>query len=711
VHPLEHPQFLEQYAATHRFRLGRPAAITVAPDGGSVLFLRSGARSFVRDLWSFDVEAKSERVLVTAGQLLGSEEESLSLEELARRERQRSADRGIATYALSADGRTILIPLSQKLYLFDRTARTARAISSAGGPPIDARLSPDGRSIAAVRDGDLWVHELASGLERRLTTREGPEVTYGLAEFVAQEEMSRHHGYWWSPDGVSIAVQRTDTSALERMHIADLMRPDRPPQSWPYPRAGRDNAQVRLGVVPVTGGEIRWISWDHDRYPYLATVRWERPTSLTLVVQDRAQSELCVLAADPTKGTSEVLLREHDPTWLNLDQEMPRHLGDEGFLWTSERGGSWQLELRAPDGSFRRALTDPGFGYAGLLAIDLRVRQLFVRATNEPTEMHVFRVPLDEGRGAPEKITQDRGTHGAIYGRGQEIWVHSAHTFDGRLFSRVMNGSRIVGEIPSASEAPPFIPQIELRRSADLATLVLRPRTWDRSKRHPVIVYVYGGPHVQTVLATPQDYLLQQWLADQGFVVLAFDGRGTPGRGRSFERAIHGSFASVPVEDQARALEAMLDSDPSLDRDRVGVYGWSFGGYLAGLLVLRRPDLYRAAVAGAPVTDWLDYDTHYTERYLGDPKVRPEAYEESSVLGYAPQLERPLLIIHGTSDDNVYFSHAIKLSDALFRAGRRHEFLPLAGFTHMVPDPIATKRLYEAIAGFFVRELKSGRSG
>jgi len=704
------PAFLEQYAATHRFRLGRPTGIRVTPRGDAILFLRSGPRSFVNDLWSHDPATGEERVLLTAAGILEGKAENLTAEELARRERMRLASRGIASYRLSDDGARILVPLSGRLFVVERATGKTLELPRDGGSPIDPRFSPDGQKVAVVRDGDLWVIEVATGSQKRLTTRAGPHVTNGLAEFVAQEEMDRYEGYWWSPDGRFLAFEESDTEGVEDAYIADPARPQVEPASWPYPRPGKKNAAVRLGVVPASGGRPVWIRWDRDRHPYLATVKWRQNAPLTIVVQNRTQSETLVLSADPSTGETRKLLQENDEAWVNLDQDVPRWLPDgSGFLWTTERNGAWQLELRARDGSPIRALTSPELGYRGLVALDADKRTAIVAASRNPTERHLYRVSLDEGAGDPVALSTDPGEHDGVFSRDGNTWVHLLSSLAGEQRHTIRRGDGApLGEMRSVAEAPPFranLELVELANQMQMRAAVVRPRNFDPRLRYPVIVYVYAGPHAQVVTSARERWLLQQWIADHGFVVVSVDGRGTPSRGREWERAIRGSFIDVPLTDQVEGLQALGARFPELDLGRAGIYGWSFGGYFSSMAVMKRPDVYAAAVAGAPVTDWLDYDTHYTERYLGLPDAQPHAYESSSALPLAKDLSRPLLLIHGTADDNVYFSHSLRLSDALFRAGKAHEFLPLAGFTHMVPDPLVTTRLYGRIASFFEAHL------
>jgi dipeptidyl-peptidase-4 len=290
--------------------------------------------------------------------------------------------------------------------------------------------------------------------------------------------------------------------------------------------------------------------------------------------------------------------------------------------------------------------------------------------------------------------------------------LHHYSLADGRMGTRVHKASgESIGELKSAAEEPPFLPTTELFTigQREYRALIIRPRTFDKAKKYPVVVHVYGGPHVTVVSATPHGYLLDQWLADQGFIIVSLDGRGTPRRGRTWERAIKDNLIDIPLADQVEGLQALCAKHPELDSSRVGITGWSFGGYFSAMATMRRPDIYKAGVAGAPVCDFRDYDTHYTERYMSLPDQNKTGYEASSVLTYCKDLSVPLLIIHGTADDNVYFFHSLKMTEALFRAGKTFEFLPLAGFTHMVPDPTVTIRLHSRIAAFFKEHLGEPR--
>lgn len=709
-----HPGFLEQYAATYRFRLGRPTEIKVTPDGDAVLFLRSGPRSFAQDLYAFDVATRREHVLLTAAQVLHGAAEKLSAEERAHRERMRVAARGIVSYQLSEDGRRILVPLAGRLFVVERASGAVRELKGSPGFPLDPQFSPDGTKVACVRDDDLYVIDLDTGHERRLTTGASDTLSHGLAEFVAQEEMGRFSGFWWSPDSRSIAYQETNEAHVDVLHIQDPAHPEQSARAVRYPRPGRPNAEVGLGIVPAEGGPTTWVHWDRAHYPYLATVRWSRNAPLTVLVQNRRQTEEALLGVDEASGSTHTLLVEQDPEWLNLDPKMPRWLADgSGFLWTTERRGAWQLELRHPDGTLARELTAPSFAMYDFLDLDDATHVAWVHGGADPTERQLVRVPLDPGR-SPEQVTHTPGRHDAVFARHFQVAVRSWSGLDRAPSDSVVdaNGAPL-GMLHAVTEAPAIHPHLQFTTvgARGYHAVIITPENFRAGARYPVLVSVYGGPHVQVVMKSAWDFLLQQWFADHGFIVVSFDGRGTPGRGRAWERAIKNDLAAIPLVDQVDALHALAADHPEMDLSRVGIYGWSFGGYFSAMAAMRKPDVFRAAVVGAPVVDWHDYDTHYTERYMDLPERNAAGYEAASVLTYAPTLERPLLLIHGTVDDNVYFVNSMKLVDALFRAGRPFEFLPLAGYTHMVPNPVVVVQLEHRIAEFFVRHLAAGGRG
>ncbi len=691
--PAADEAFIAQSAATFGFRLGHPQEITIAPDG-DVLFTRTEARGFVADLYVRDAGTGEVSRLLDAETLLGGGEENLSPEEKARRERMRKATRGIGGFQLSKDGKIILVPLGDRLFVVDRDSGKSHELDTGEGFPYDPRISPAGDRIAYVVDGDLWTAPIdpAKGGPRRMTTRPGPEIEHGVAEFVAQEEMDRTRGFWWSPDGGQLLYQKTDVSPVATLYVSDPAHPDEAPTPFRYPRAGTDNAIVSLGVMAAKGGDTTWIDWDHAAYPYLCTVRWDEGAPPTLVVMNRAQTELAVLAVDVVRGSTRVLLTETDDAWLNLDSDMPRWLADgSGFLWTTERRGGWQLELRKADGSLDRELTPVELGMQGFAGYDAEGQIAWITASTDPTQTQVYTVPLSGG--APGAVTTEEGVHGvAVADHGGWVTIVSATRAGDLRFEVHDRAGALVASLPSVAEAPPWTPNVEWTTATVDGrvhhAVIVRPRAFDAKRRYPVLLHVYAGPHARMVAATPRAYLLDQWYADAGFVVVAIDGRGTPNRGREWERVVHKDLITIPLGDQVDVLQALGGAHAELDLTRVGVFGWSFGGYVSAMAALLRPDVFKAAVAGAPVTDWGLYDTFYTERYMQTPQQNPDGYKASSAITHAAELERPLLIIHGTTDDNVHFANSLALVEELFRKGKSAEveLLPVSA-THMTPDP------------------------
>jgi dipeptidyl-peptidase-4 len=712
------PAFLEQFASTYRFGAGTPRGFQITPDGKAVLFLRSGPRSVVQDLYEFDVASGKERVLLTADAILKGAEESLSAEEKARRERMRMSSRGIASYSLSKDGGTILVPLSGKLYLVERATGKVREVGSGSGFPIDPRLSEDGSLIGCVRNGSLCVISTSTGNEKVLLSPEIPSVEYGVAEFVAAEEMDRREGYWFSPDSKWIAYTRVDTAGLETFTIADPVNPERSAQTWPYPRPGKKNADVQLFVSATDNCYPVKVQWDREKYPYLVTTTWEKNAPLTIVVSNRAQTEMVVYAV-AVDGKVTELLREKDSAWVEIRQTVPHWLEDgSGFLWISESSGWPELRWHDKTGKQLAVLAGEAIGFRDLLAFDDKIGTAYVSASKDPTEAQVWAVPL-KARIAPIPLTIEPGIHGMTFGKTFDTVVKSSTTAGGERSWTVFSMNKEVGPIASVAEKPPFMPAPEWTTvEAEGRTFyasVIRPRNFDKTKKYPVIASVYVGPTAKTVTKNPYGSLLNQWFADHGFIMVSIDNRGTPDRGRDWQRAwklesgnAKGDLIDVGMNDQVAALKALGAKYAEMDMERVGVYGWSFGGYASAMFAMRRPDVYKAACAGAPVAAWEDYDTTYTERYLGTPEENPEGYKNSSVLTYAKDLKVPLLLVHGTADDNVYFMHSLKMADAMFRAGKTFDFLVLPGFTHMVPDPVVTKSLYSRIAEFFAEELGTG---
>jgi dipeptidyl-peptidase-4 len=695
-------------AATRSYSAGQPVQPTPTPDGAAVLYLRSGPRDAIQRLYELTVATRAERELVTPEALLRGAEESLSAEEKARRERQRITAQGFVRYELSKDGRRVLVSLGGRLHAVERASGAIVELPGSGW--IAPQLSPDGARVAALRDGELHVIDVARRTAVQLTHGAGPTLTHGEAEFVAQEEMDRSDGFWWSPDSRYLAYEEADLSPVEVHYVADPLHPEVPPVEFRYPRAGTANAKVRLGVVSADGGETVWVPWDTDAYPYLVRVSW-RDGPLTLVIENRALTEEKVLEADTRTGKTRELWTERDDAWLETPQwDLPQRLADgSGFLWASERGGQWQLERRNADGKLVNAVTPADFRFDRLVDVDLPGGSVVVQGGADRLSRGIWRVPLAGGR--PVALADARGLHTATFGEQHAIFAHRYNLADGRAGSAVRDArGAVLAELPSAAEDPPFVPAVEYLTvgEREFDALVVRPRDFDPARRYPVILAVYAGPAAKEVMAAPRESFDRQCMADRGFIVATLDNRGTPGRNRAWLRAVKGNAIDIPLEDQIDGLRAIAARVPQMDLARAGVVGWSFGGYFAAMAAMRRPDVFAAAVAGAPVADWEDYDTYYTERYLQHPADNREGYRASNVLTYTDRLERPLLIIHGVTDDNVYFQHSMKLVDALLKAGKPYELLLLPG-THMLADPEIARNESERVMAFFERHLGRAR--
>jgi len=709
--------FLRLYSETGGFLLGRPVNAKPTPDGKHVLFLRSGAKSRKRSLYEFDVATGKTREVLTAETLLKGAEEQLTPEEKARRERMRVTAGGFADYQMSENGKFLLLPLSGKLFVFDRVKETTRELKLSAGTIIDPKISPNAKLVSYVRDFDVYLYDLASDKETAVTKGGTATKTNGLAEFVAQEEMGRFSGYWWSPDWDILAFAEADHEGVETWYVADPTKPDQKPLQQFYPRPGKKNVSVRLGIVQVNIGKVTWLEWDRKAYEYLAAVRWDKTGKLTVQLQDRRQQETSLQIFTPINGKLQKLVDEKDQAFTNLRQDMPRWFEDEqAFLWIGEYGKGPGLELRRGDGSLEDLVIPYDEGLISVVYADHVRKEIVYVASKDPTQAHVYRrmFQLEPKIRRPDsdkavRLGEGPGIESVVFSENKEVFVITRTSMDGMPRSFVHTRSKMVGELPSVAEEPGFKPSATVEKvgpGEGMYTSIIRPRDFDAKKKYPVLLDVYGGPHHLHVTQAMRNWLVPQYLADQGFIVVAIENRGTPGRGRDWERAIYGKFGSVPIEDQVAGLKLLGAKHPEMDLERVGAIGWSFGGYMSALAVLKRPDIFKAAVAGAPVTDWEDYDTHYTERYLGLLPEDKKAYEEGSLLPLAKKLERPLLLVHGTADDNVYYRHTLRLSAELIRAGKEFEAMALPGITHMVSaDPIIYERYMTRASAFFKKNL------
>ncbi|CAM5601788.1 Dipeptidyl-peptidase-4 OS=Streptomyces albaduncus OX=68172 GN=FHS32_006789 PE=4 SV=1 [Streptomyces griseoloalbus] len=700
----ETDSFPRRHARTLRFTLGAPRSFSVAPDGSRVVFLRSGSGTDrANALWVLDTDGGGERVAADPRALLGGASEQLSAEERARRERSREGGAGIVGYATDAAVELAAFALSGRLFTAELRAGTARELRTPG-PVIDPRPSPDGRHVAYVAEGALRVVSAEGADDRALTTPEGEDVAYGLAEFVAAEEMSRSRGFWWSPESDRLLVARVDDTPVRRWWISDPAHPEREPHHVRYPAAGTPNADVRLFVVDLAGARTE-VSWDRARYPYLARVHWSAAGAPLLLVQARDQRAQLILAVDPDTGATRMVHADEDPDWLELFPGVPCWSPSGQLVRIADEGGARRLAVG------ERPLTGPQLHIRAVLDVsddDVLVSASAGAEAAAPDigEVHVYRV----NELGVERVSEEPGVHTAVRSGGVTVLVSATLDRPGSRV-RVLRDGKQTAAVPSYAEYPGLSPRVTLTQGGArrIPCAVLMPRDYAGDTPLPVLMDPYGGPHGQRVVAARNPYLTSQWFADQGFAVVVADGRGTPGHSPAWEKSVKDDIAAVVLQDQVDALHALAGDFP-LDLDRVAIRGWSFGGYLAALAALRRPDVFHAAVVGAPVTDLRLYDTHYQERYLGHPDEQPEVYRRNSLIDDAGLVDaagphRPMMVIHGLADDNVVVAHSLRLSSALLAAGRPHEVLPLSGVTHMTPQEEVAENLLRLQLGFLRRAL------
>ena len=686
--------FPRQEARTRRFTLGVPRAFRISPDGARVAYLRTkGGGDPVTCLWVLDAGPGAER-LVADPRTLGGGEQDLPPEERARRERVREQAGGIVAYATDADLTVAVFSWSGRVYAADMAADAEPREVAVPGPVLDPRPDPAGKRLAYVRAGALRVASLADPADDQVLA-EATGVTFGLAEFIAAEEMGRYRGYWWSPDGSALLVARVDETPVNRWHIADPANPDRPPAEVAYPAAGTPNAEVSVVLARLDGTTVE-VETDRDAFPYLVTAHWAGQHDPLVLVQSRDQRRMRLLSVDAGTGRAEVLHEDTDPTWLEIVPGVPAWTADGRLVWTADREDTRRLLAAAP-GALAEAepVTPPGLQVRGVIDVDGDT--VLFQASEEPTEIGLWAY----GPGGLSRVGGTAAGAGVETGTraGGTTVVSSRGLDDDGVTVRVHRDGGEVASIASLAESPALPaprPVLFGAGPRQVRTAVLFPSWHEPGQgKLPVLLDPYGGPHAQRVLKARSAYLTAQWFAEQGFAVVIADGRGTPGRGPEWERAVAGDLAGPVLEDQVDALREAAARFADLDTDRVAIRGWSFGGYLAALAVLRRPDVFGAAIAGAPVTDWRLYDTHYTERYLGFPDTDPEPYDRSSLITLAERAAepRPLMLIHGLADDNVVVAHTLRLSGALLAAGYPHRVLPLSGITHMTSQEAVAENM------------------
>ena len=706
-------------ARTQSFRLGSPRAIQVAADNSRIAFVRStSAASTVNQLIVVDVSGEgalsAERVVVDPAMLLGADE-NLPPEERARRERMRETTSGVTSFSADSALTLAVFALSGDLWavsLAETNAQPRRL--DVPGPVIDPRLSPTGTHVAFVARGGIHVVNIETGAVTTLATAESDAVTYGLADFIAAEELDRYRGHWWSPDGTHLLVERVDSANVQTWWIADPANPGNEPHPHRYPAAGTTNATLELHIFDIaTGGQVK-VDWDNTAWEYLVTVGWQSGHNPLITVMNRRQNEQHILDVDPNTGATSSLWHSKDDCWVEWIGGLPAW-GPQGQLLV-------HLDDLAADTRRICVLSDSDL--VGLSPVGVQVQSVMCidddgvvyAATDDSATMQAYRLGWD-GECAALANTDDGGWNSVVVSSaaGDALIVTARTSLNStRTLFEVYRTNQLLGTLTSHAVGPEFAepavhpaPILLNVGNRELRTVVLFPEGHiPGSRKLPVVMCPYGGPHAVVAVASGLAHARSQFLANQGFAVVIADGRGTPRRGPKWEREVFRDLAHGVLQDQVDAIASVAQMYPNdIDATRVGIRGWSFGGYLSALAVLERPDVFHAAIAGAPVTEWRLYDTGYTERYMGHPDTDAAAYDSCSLLPMASNLSRPLLLIHGLADDNVVAAHSLQLSGALLAAGKHHEFLALSGVTHMTPQEIVSENLLRLEVEFFEKSL------
>jgi len=655
---------------------------------------------------------------------LVEEEVELSETEKARRERQRIAGlRGIVDYQWSDDGKALLFMLQGDLFYYRLDNGAARRLTSSDAFETDPKLSPDGEAVAFVREQNLVVMELDSGRETWLTRDGHGTIHNGEAEFVAQEEMGRNSGYWWSPDSQWIAYIQYDEAAVEITKRYDIQAASVTVIEQRYPYSGETNVKSKLGVVKRGGGRTQWLDTGSESDFYLPRVAWlQTGLQLSYQWQSRDQQRVELRVVDVDSQQQRVLLTESSDSWVNLHDDLRFLKQQARFLWSSERDGFRHLYLYDNDGRQLAQLTRGDWAIDAVKGVDEQGGWVYFTANRDAvTEQHLYRLQYTRRDASPERISDRSGWHDISMGQNANVYIDtfssrdqppqvSLHDGTGKRLTWLLE-NRLDQDHPYSiyldQHQPTEFGVLQTPDGVALHHRMIKPAAFQAGKKYPVFVYVYGGPHAQVVQNNWSSRLLfEQYMAQQGFVVFSLDNRGSARRGKAFEEPLYRRMGTVEVQDQLLGIK-YLRSLPFVDAERIGMFGWSYGGYMTLMSVLQAPDAYALGVAVAPVTDWRLYDTHYTERYMQTPQQNAAGYRQGNVLTHTDKLpadgQLPLLLIHGMADDNVLFTNTTMLFKQLQEQGKLYHSLSYPGARHGISGSAAQTHVYRSIARFFER--------
>ena len=695
-------------------------SLRVSPDGERVTFLRGRTdNQFQLDLWEFNMKDKTTHRLVDSKQLVPNE--NLSLEEKARRERARTASlSGILSYSWSPDGKQLLVPIAGDLYLVDvNKPDAARKVAS--GNVLDPKISPKGRYVSYVRDQNLFVIDLKTGQERQLTTDGKGTVHNGEAEFVAQEEMDQHTGYYWAPDDSAIAYRRYDEAQVPVARRFEIFADRTDVIDQRYPAAGAKNVDIGLMIVNPATGAQKQVDLGPEKDIYLVRADWSADgKTLVYQRQSRDQKRLDLVAVDAATLAERPLLSETAKTWVSIHDDL-RFLGRQNaFIWASERSGRKHLYLYDMSGKLLHPISSGEWGVDNILAVDEQAGKVYIASNKDAViDKQTYVLNLDgSNANKPVRLTKQDGWHEDVFSRNGKIFVDtfsdpdtppqvSIRRADGAMVEWLEH-NELNASHPYANYVKDHLPTeygtIQAHDGQTLHYSMIKPANFDASKRYPVFLFTYGGPHSQRV-TRQWGNLFNQYMAQQGFVVFVLDNRGSSRRERAFTDVIYGNLGAHEVEDQLTGID-WLAQQSFVDPKRVGVFGWSYGGFMTLRLLEAGSDKIAMGVAVAPVTDWSLYDTHYTEQFVGaTPQSDPAAYERSGVFAHLDGLKSPLLLVHGMADDNVLFTNSTRLIDALVNRNVKFELMTYPGAKHGISSRAGQRHVYGLIEAFFKKNL------
>ena len=706
AHAQKKPVTIDAISTEHKVTGFAP--VQWAPDSRRFAWLED------KELWLYDVPSGRRKLLLNLADL-----EARAVKPPPSQVHEwRDVNVAEQVFSWSDSGNEMLITAAADLFLLHVDSGKWDQLTATAEVERDAKLSPGGRYAAFRREHDLYSLEIASGKVVRLTHDGSAELLNGELDWVYPEELEIGTAYWWSPDGLSIAFLQLDVSREPMFPQVDALSRHARFEPERYPLAGQPNAEARIGVVPAVGGETRWMDLGEPRDNLLARVVW-LPDSRAVAVEklNRIQNRLDLFVAGAANGSARIVLHEEDPYWININNDLRFFKDGSRFLWGSERDGFHHLYLYSTGGKLLRQLTEGDWEVDSVAGVDESAGSVYFTSTEaSPLERQLYSVDL-EGKHR-RRISRESGTHDVSFSPDSRMYLDTAsslaspprrsiHRIDGSETAVFREADHTLTD--EYEILPTEIHKVTAADGSLLYARLIKPAGFKPDKKYPAIVVVYGGPHVQTVL---DKWPLEGWLdaawdqvmAHRGFVIWQLDNRGSWGRGHRWESVIFRDMGEHELEDQRRGFE-YLKSLGFVDTEHMGIFGWSYGGYMTLYTLAHAPGVFRAGIAGAPVTHWRNYDTIYTERYMGLPAENAAAYDRASALTYAADLKDNLLLVHNLEDDNVHFQNTVQMIDALERAGKLFSVMVYTQKTHHVSPP-ERRQLYETLTEFFEKNVK-----